>query len=382
MEELNDESGLDRYTKEKVAKGIEDLLEEKELKMKWHRELDSNESAQNYFKSYKSTSVPDFVNHYINQKYLWYKYGDMYHDMMERERSQWINDAHEHLEVILQKKLFDIQCLWRADEIELKGVEICFDFLIWGDDIYNCPFIEPITEKDIKLYQEFLLQGDRDFDYLAQEEWQNYEDIKASYTSDSEECEMPEWYEFINLRTGKNSLLLLPDLKGKKEEFYSGLKFAEDRKKIAAVVHSDTQLDARPYIRAYDEKSLAFFVKTFEDRDTQRHFDNYKEGYNNGDDNYEYYYEIFNSIMSAEEPIAIKSNYDFKEAMKDAYNEFRYRKLADHLPMAYEQYLFNREMGISTNKENSPIYLSMRDQVVKRILDGRELNGEARNFDY
>ena len=29
-----------------------------------------------------------------------------------------------------EKKLFDLQCLWRAEQIELESVEICFDFII------------------------------------------------------------------------------------------------------------------------------------------------------------------------------------------------------------------------------------------------------------
>ena len=43
-ENQNEDQFLDKYTKDSVEKGITELLEEKELKIKWRRELAENDS--------------------------------------------------------------------------------------------------------------------------------------------------------------------------------------------------------------------------------------------------------------------------------------------------------------------------------------------------
>ncbi|MGK4568252.1 hypothetical protein [Flavobacterium sp. 3HN19-14] len=116
MEENDENSGhLDNYTNEKVNNGIKDLLKEKELKIKWIQELENNESIQNYLKQFHDASTNNFIKDYATQKYFWFKYGDSFKERAENKRTKWINYAHSHLEVILQKKLFDLQCLWRAN---------------------------------------------------------------------------------------------------------------------------------------------------------------------------------------------------------------------------------------------------------------------------
>ena len=104
METPNDDSNLDKFTQNKVAKEMQKLLEEKEVKIKWRKEIEQNEAIQTYFKSYSDSSVSSFVDSYINNKYLWYRFGDMYKQMADQSQSQWIEMAHDHLTVILQKK--------------------------------------------------------------------------------------------------------------------------------------------------------------------------------------------------------------------------------------------------------------------------------------
>ncbi|NJM80760.1 MAG: hypothetical protein HC854_16210, partial [Flavobacterium sp.] len=76
METPNDHSNLDKYTQNKVEKGIQELLDEKELKIKWRKEMEQNEAIQKYFKSYKETSINSFIDDYLNKKYLWFRFGD------------------------------------------------------------------------------------------------------------------------------------------------------------------------------------------------------------------------------------------------------------------------------------------------------------------
>ncbi len=383
MEETpQDDSNIDKYTHDKVEKGIQDLLEEKELKIKWRKELEQNEAVQNYFKNYNNSSIDSFVNSYLSYKYLWYKYGNMYKQMTEDNQSQWIELAHEHLEIILQKKLFDLQCLWRAEQIKLEGVSICFDFDVWEHDIFNCPFIEPITKSDVKLYQEYLSKGDVEIDrFSIGVEWQNYDDIKEAYHADNSEIELPSWYEFHNLRTGNTKLLLLPDIRGEKEQFYQDLYFKNKEKHElqGAQPASNPNWDSRPSLSFYDNQVVSFFVKTFENKEIQNKHIHYTEA--NSNENDEYYEEIFREMLDAKEPIPIKANYDFKEALALAYNEYRCTKIIAHLPLALEQYQFNIKMGFSVGDQEE-FYDDLRKKYVERFLDGRELNGEERTLDF
>ena len=109
MEENNnsEEPKLDKYTEEKVQKGIETLLNEKELKIKWRKELEDNPEVVAYFDTFRGNAMDDFLNYYISQKYFYHTYGDMYKKLSDKKRNQWIDEAYEQLEAILQKQLFD-----------------------------------------------------------------------------------------------------------------------------------------------------------------------------------------------------------------------------------------------------------------------------------
>ena len=382
MDTPEDDSNLDKYTKDRVEKGIQDLLDEKETKIKWRKELDQNEAIQNYFKSFNANTIEDFIGSYITKKYMWFKYGDMYKRMLDTNQSQWIELAHEHLQIILQKKLFDVQCLWRAEQIKLEGVSICFDFDVWEHDIFNCPFLEPITSSDIELYQEYLSKVNLEFHgFSLREDWQDYDAIKEAYNGDNSESEMPSWYEYHNLRTGNTKLLLLPDIRGKKEDFYFDLyvKNKEQKKVKQEQPVSNPNYDIRPIISAYDKEIVAFFVKTFEDKEIQNKYNYYTEGNSDYTDNY--CEEIFRDMLETKEIIPVKAHRDFKEAIQIAYNDYKSNKIIDHLPMALEQYLFNIKMGFSFD-EKEDFYVDFREKRYEEILEGRVLNGEERSMDF
>lgn len=381
METPNDDANLDKYTQNKVEKGIQELLDEKEIKIKWRKELQQNEAVQNYFKGFKETSISSFIDHYLNQKYFWFQFGDMYKKMADEQRSQWIELAHDHLEIILQKKLFDLQCLWRAEQIELEGVAICFDFVVWQKNIFNCPFLEPLTADDIEMYRQYLLREETELeDYFSGEEWQDYEDIKADYLNlEGNYFGMPEWYEFHNQRTGNTSLLLLPDLRGEKERFYIDLFFKNKKEKEKIGQPSTPPLDSGLQYLSSDQETIAFFVKTFESKDIQSKSKHFEE-YNSFEENF-YYEDLVRELIQAREDIPIRANTDFKKALFLAHNEYRCKKVADHLPLALEQYQFNKKMGFSVGRKDLD-FLEFRESYFKKIIKGRILNGEEPTLDF
>lgn len=362
-------------------KRITDLHEEKELKIKWHKEILENASMQEHFKNFHPASIDTFITFYLSEKYFAYKYADTFEQRIEEKRSRWIDEAHEHLKTIQHKKLFDLQCLWRAEQLTLEGVQICYDFEAWGEDILNCPFLEPITKDDIRMYQEFLLTADIDFREVSSlYELQNYDQIKEEYTSDDDVNPMPDWYDYHNVRTGNSALLLLPDTRGEKEDFYTDL-FRKDRDKDLPP-RAPYVMDDRPFLSTSSIEKVMFFVNTFEDEETQKKYANYKEINKRSTRDEEHdVSELIMYMDEEEEYIPIEAHYDYREALYKAYNSFKLKKLAEHMPLAQEQYLFNRKMGFTIDAKDN-FYSDLRDKYLEMILKGRELNGEEKNLEF
>ena len=80
----------------------------------------------------------------------------------------------ERLKEILQKKLFDMQCLWRAEKIIIPEINVSSDFRYWEANIFNCPFIEPVTENEIEIILKHLTKEEPyrlDHDIRLAPEW-------------------------------------------------------------------------------------------------------------------------------------------------------------------------------------------------------------------
>ena len=379
METPNENNlNLDPQTEKKVVDGIKTLLEEKELKVQWRKELADNEAVQQYFKNYRADDVADFIKSYVSKKYLWHKFDDFYKEMEDKNQSQWINAAHDHLGLILQKKLFDLQCFWRAEQMELKGIEICFDFGVWGHDIFNCPCIEPITKNEIEMYQDYLNEGDVKFyRFGLGEDWQNYRELKKAYDEDA--SYIHPWYEFHDLRTGNNKLLLLPNIRGEKEQFYINLCRENEKKNEPIVEQTAATIDSQPMLTTFNKKTLSYFVKTFEDRAVQNNYKYCTQGIES--ETLIHYEQIVKKLLNVDELVPIKAHNDFKEALDMAYHEYRCKKIMEHLPLAHEQYLLNIKMGFSFETKDN-IFREDRPFYMKRILEGRVLNGEEGNLDF
>lgn len=376
----DDDKNLNKYD-DRYNKSVTELKEEKELKTKWHKEILENPSIQEYFTGFHPSSIDTFISCYLMEKYLAYKYADSYERRVEQKRSRWIDAAHVHLKIIQHKKLFDLQCLWRAEQITLEGVQITYDFHIWQDDILNCPFIEPITKADIELYQQYLLTADIDYNRINDlDELQNYEEFTAYYTGDeSEGLSLPDWYEFHNLRTGNAALMILPDIRGDKEQVYRKLDYEECQKDMPP--SAPYVPDSRPFLTAYDLEKMTFFVNTFENEETRKKYANYSELHKKHKDDDFALDELIMEMEEEDEYIPIEAHYDFKQALSIAYNKFNLKNIAAHLPLAHEQYLFNRKMGFTIASEND-FYKELRDDLREMILNGRELNGEPRDFNF
>lgn len=370
FEDSFDESELDERTKDIIKKEAKEFLKKKKLTTQWREEIECNIAIQEYFKGYSESSIEHFVNSYLDKKYRAHKYKKYYAKKLERKRTQWIDKADDHLEFILQKKLFDFQCLWRAEQVELEGVEICFDFDVWEGDIFNCPFLE-IHDDDIKMYQDFLNSGALDSDWWTSD-WQDYYSLKE------DDSEMPEWYDYHNMHTGNSALLLLPNLRGDKEEFYVGLYRDEENKNHPP---SEWKYDPKPSLSVYDEEFMKF-VNEFEDAESRTMLENLhneESGYDRSED----FNDVVRRMDEVEEFIPIESHYDYRQALRIAYFKYYFGKIAEHLPQAYEQYLFTKSMNLGASKgAYSDEIRGYSDTYREKIIKGRILNGEPGDLNF
>ena len=113
------------------------MITEEEIKA----EMLANAAIQNYFNQFNATSVASFIDSYARDKKWWIYYGKRNLESKENHSIKWVAEAAEHLAIIQQKKLFDMQCLWRAEKIVIPQVKLCYEFKMWEKDILNCPFV-------------------------------------------------------------------------------------------------------------------------------------------------------------------------------------------------------------------------------------------------
>src|SRR4051794_32380339 len=216
-----------------------------------------NKKAQQYLQRFQPSSVESQLSSYAWQKARW---------IVDKEQNDWCLEftglkthlaAQKCLENIQQKKLFDKQCLWRAEMFQHSAIETTADFSYWEHNILNCPFIEPVSDDDLGLYIRFLNEYlGEDLTFLGS--WQDYNTYNSSHATvaklmqkkdvdedndnnednddedegnyedednyDEEEqggSLMPPWYLFVNQHRGDGHYLLLPDKRQEKEWIYS-----------------------------------------------------------------------------------------------------------------------------------------------------------------
>ena len=85
-------------------------------------EMKTEERFVNYFKQFESSEVESFIKNYARQKILWYDLAENLKNWKDSKQDKWLKACFKALIQIQQKKLFNAQCLWRAEKTKLEGV--------------------------------------------------------------------------------------------------------------------------------------------------------------------------------------------------------------------------------------------------------------------
>ncbi len=359
----------------------------KALCEQWTKELMEDPVVQEYCKPYNSSSLKHFCEAYARTRSYGLQWGEMYERHNEKKQNEWIDAGYEHLCIIQQKKLFDAQCLWRADQLDIKEIEISFDFRIWEEDVLNCPFLEPVTEQEIDWYCQYLSHNNVDLKKGWMDDWQDYEEIKIAYAAENENRNMPEWYEFHNGKTGNGILLILPDLRGQREEFYANLAREAKRRENPPPPPRDPELD-KPWMQFLETGLHIELAKQIEDKHTLKLMQEFvkatehRHTYENerAEEDFRYLSDI------KDELVPIELHFDYRQALSTAIENYKCRKIAEYLPSAFRKYEQMRNIGfeLGTEKEKGQFksYTQIGNVWRELILKGREENGEPRDFNY
>lgn len=367
------------------------IEKQKEIK----KEMQENQEVKKFLANAYPNTFERFIDEYAGKKVSWLEYGPRYIEWLQHEDLKWIENATTRLAEIQQKKLFDAQCLWRAEKLHIPQIKLTWDFNYWEDNVFRCPFIEPVTEADVDMYIQYLQSSNFQDEQGFLDRWQDYQAIKDAEQTGNSNRNFPDWYDFHNGRTGLGIYLQLPDVRGDKEEFYLQLWRKEvnektkelqkqwDEERKQQLENPDMpvtpETDRKPFLNYNAKGWLTWFVNTYEDKQTQEMFKRYggERPFDGDNDDVDGDLEL---LSKAEKLIPVQAWYDWKEAIRKAADLYRREKIMEAMPEAFEQYRLKIDMGIAFEEQKS-IYDGL-NWYPDAILRGRELNGEPRDFNF
>lgn len=404
-------------------------------------ELRTNADYQPYFAGYTPASVAAFISAYAQRKARYVLNGPSYVQSRERRAAEFHTEAYERLWEIQQKKLFDIQCRWRAKEIDLPGVTIYQQFEEWADHPERCPFLPPITPDEVEVYRAYLLSPDcvdagDYYSYLRPDNWQNYADMHL--TGDEEEPDRDDfyrddeasinndfpgnlpWYAYYDDHHDQD-LLALPDLRGERQKYYATLHIkhchaqqaAEKAAKAAAAAGTAPAPEVvKPTFTPAD---LANAPDPIPDRDRRTMWGHYNQdslfetiatrfdptprllqlkeamdaGIYHRDDTNDAVNHAFDVLIEAQVLVPLEAAADWREALVAAALALRKQWLSEALTDVYEQYQQRLALGLEpatpapregwSHEEYEEHFLQIQRDWV---LAGRALCGEPQDFNY
>jgi hypothetical protein len=358
-----------------------------QLEQTFYEEIKDNEKTAKFLANYYGSNNDSFLKGYARKKaelikHLTYHQSIFY--QYETDELEYQKKADIALDLILQKKLFNLQLQWRAGKIELPDVEVCFDFVYWGRMVRNCPFIPEITENEVQLVKDYLLSLD-DPDVREINDHtvgQDYEEI-MEIDEYGDRSNMPEWYEFYDSRMGTSMLLLLPDNRGKREDFYHDLLREEYKRTHPESNKPAAPVDNRPMLSSYNHDIVDFarYIETdpyilelfryheFELEEQDRKPDQWNLD------------AAIATLLSADRPIRFNPTKNWDEAIFLASYQYVNRRIVEAIDLAYAQYLMYRDLGIvESGKEDKheikPFYNEIRQKIREDMKRAKLLNGE------
>lgn len=348
-----------------------------ETKKRTIHELENDARYKAFFSQYSDYSVGCFIRRYADHKADLVAYGNYTNRKKEQSMSEWQNGAWLCLEEIQQKKLFDLSCKWQMGEINhLPEIETTLDFKPIGNCILDYDGIPDISEEEMNFYRLLLYTEKNVIEYPPYDKnYQDYEEIKEHY--DEHSTTGIRYYDLHNAHTKNKSLHGYGGLKLKKEMAY--IKFSDACRADKADI-KPKEID-KPDLSYEDEEQIKF-ARKFNDLKMASFIKDWRIYiYEQEDYASDWALDYLKNVIP--EKVPIDSNSHWLDATYEAAIAHKQRKIYEWLPSIYEEYLLKKSTGIrfATPKDyqkKGGLEKWYRDTV----LDGRELKGEPKNFDF
>ena len=363
-----------------------------------------NARYDEFFAPYQPTVRKSFAHHYVLHRQTWISDGEREERRPARHLNLHEKEAYRALWAIQQKKVFDLQCRWRAEEVrDLPGVVISNDFQTLGLGIEHCTAVPPIAPEEFALFLAWVKQADyaanfADDMFDTRFGWQQFRLVREALAPDAPPVggrvvptnkAVPDWYRFHNEHTGHARLLHLPDVRGAKEErYWEAWRAGEDEQKaIAEAAGTAPPPDARPgYLPSEELRTLAQeFARRFEPPRLNRWREVSELLHPPVTDEERKFNTIVARMQMMTEPVPIAAGADWRTATHDAFLAYCHRKLVECLPLVYEEYQQRQDWGIAQPnrlEDNFALKHDLAGLYRGWILAGRTRLGEPEDFDF
>ncbi|MBC7448195.1 MAG: hypothetical protein H7330_09065 [Hymenobacteraceae bacterium] len=386
----------------------------KALSALFQAELQASPTFQRAMKPYFAGGHVHFAAFYANAKTVAYLKGPLALQRQEERFLEYREAAAEHLWEIQQKKLFDLQCQWRAEQVTLPGIRHAHEFEQWGTYLKECPWLPPITAEEVAVYEAYLRSGR--YEPERNWAWQGYDNYRraAGLSSDEEDADeeeadeeeaaaesarraLPAWYVFHNAYTGAGALLALPDIRGAKEQRYLDLTNADKEEKLAAQCAAGNFADSLPWPPfSLNIHNIGPYFDQFEPtadlprlhrwRTAASAYDAHKWGVVSDATHW-----MDRALKEAAEPWPIAANADWRVAVAETGIRYWAHQLAEVIGGVWREQEQNRALGLPVTPPKQygarPPFAEIdwaeeESYYPKFILRGRELAGELRDFNF
>ncbi len=389
-----------KYAKDKVpSETFKKELFFEHLKKEFTDEILNQTEHNAYFSKYDPDSVKTFLLSYAEAKAQLAKYYEHYTEPIFHNKDYKKNQQAERLfKIIKQKKLFNLQLQWRANQISIKEISTSWDFLFWEFEINSCPFIPDVSPKEVMILKQFLNLPQVSAEVLIQyTDWQNYDDIMER-DEEGEYVEMPDWYAYYDEHMGTAQLLLLPNTRGEKDEYYRQIALNSN---IIKKEREQARKNFKPYVHipAYHRsfKNNMEYAQQFEPdpyfRELFRlYYEQYKhleevpdkDDFSIGDD---MVWEAVQKLLQADGPVAMPAHSDWRTAILNCARQYGNQSLYAEIDAVYEEYKMLKETGIGRGDNFSEVWTRfLKNDVTLNIWSqiklGRKLCGEPEDFNY
>ncbi|MEI6823258.1 MAG: hypothetical protein WCL51_15105 [Bacteroidota bacterium] len=377
------------------------------LRKDFLKEITDSNANKDFFKDYNKVDVDAFKLRYANHKAYLCEHYEYYVERADGDYLSAKTEAEKVFSFIKQKQLFNLQQKWRAEEIELEGVETTFDFQFLHNNINECFFLPPITDYEVQILKEYILDENTKIDDIDDTHSWQYYNLIMPMSPDDDNFRYPKWYKYYDKKMGTGALLSLPDIKGEKEKVYADIAFNKKNGHLKKKKTEELKEEKISLIDLSRDHGVNFdiFAKQFE---TDEHiielFRQYKIQYtfdpdeeieeiipsniyneNNVED--DYIDRIIADLCGFEEQIPMQEGLQWREALIHCLQNYTCNRIVNFIDAIYEEYQMFINMGVSASRSKAELLEEMRnDSSVlfhrNKILDGRKELGEPLDFKY